>query len=84
MAPAYWQISFAPRHVCQSWQESGGGNISAMSGFVTFLIILAVLVVVLEYTRRRHDLYAGSAGSGGTVDRDRERLIAELRAADHE
>ncbi|HET9648452.1 MAG TPA: hypothetical protein VFP34_09505 [Microlunatus sp.] len=55
-----------------------------MSGFTTFLIILALLVVVLEYTRRRHGLSAGPAGRDTTVDRDRERLIAELRAADHE
>ncbi len=53
--------------------------ISAMTGFMTFLLIVGLLVVVLEYSRRRHDLFIKTSGDA-SLDRDRDRMIADLRA----
>jgi hypothetical protein len=54
--------------------------ISAMTGFLTFLIIVGLLVAVLEYTNRRRSLFAGPSGLDTSIDRDRQRAIGELRA----
>ena len=52
--------------------------ILAMTGFITFLLIVALIVAVLEYSRRRHSLYVGRPGEPS--DRDRDRLLDDLRA----
>jgi hypothetical protein len=56
--------------------------ILAMSGFLTFLIIVGLVAVVLEYTDRRRSLFVGPAGSDNSRDRDRDRdrVIADLEA----
>lgn len=53
-----------------------------MSGFLTFLVILGLLVVVLEFSRRRHDLFVPTPGGDRSLDRDLDRVIADLRAHD--
>jgi hypothetical protein len=53
--------------------------ILAMTGFMTFLVIVALLIVVLEYSRRRNDLFTKTSGDA-SLDRDRDRMIADLRA----
>jgi hypothetical protein len=53
--------------------------ILAMSGFITFMVIFGLLVLVLEYSRRRHDLFV-PAGSDQAPDRDRQRVLDDLRA----
>lgn len=50
-----------------------------MSGFITFLVIVGLLVVVLEYSRRRHDLFV-PPGTDRALDRDRQRVLDDLRA----
>jgi hypothetical protein len=54
--------------------------ISAMTGFITFLLIVGLLVVVLEYTNRRRKLFVGPWGADSSLDRDRARAIADLHA----
>jgi hypothetical protein len=54
--------------------------IHAMSGFMTFLVIVALLAVVLEYSRRRRNLFEPTPGSDRSVDRDRDRVVADLQA----
>jgi hypothetical protein len=54
--------------------------ISAMSGFMTFLLIVGLLIVVLEFSRRCHGLYVGPHGRDLSADRDRDRVLHDLRA----
>jgi hypothetical protein len=54
--------------------------ISAMTGFMTFLTIVGLLVVVLEYTNRRRRLFVGPWLADTAHDRDRERTVADLQA----
>lgn len=54
--------------------------ILAMSGFLTFLIIVGLVAAVLTYTDRRRSLFVGPAGSDSSADRDRARVIADLQA----
>ncbi len=57
--------------------------ISAMSGFITFLIIVGLVIVVLEYSRRRRDVFVEGPGDRG-LDRDRERVLHDLRASERD
>ena len=51
-----------------------------MTGFMTFLIIVGLLVVVLEYTNRRRNLFVGRWAADTWHDRDRQRTLADLHA----
>jgi hypothetical protein len=48
-----WQFSFARRHVCHCWQEVSGGKITAMTGFLLLLLIVAAIALGLEAHHRR-------------------------------
>jgi hypothetical protein len=69
-----WQFSFAVCHVCHCWHEVSGSKITAMTGFLLLLLIVAAIAFGLEVHHRRlshHGPYVS-----GKLDPD---LFSELR-----
>jgi hypothetical protein len=47
-----WHFSFEGGHVCHWWQESSGGKITAMTGLLLLLLLVAALSFGLEMHHR--------------------------------
>ena len=63
------------------WHEQNYRKISAMTGFLVLLALVAALIVVMEITHRRAKPFA-PAGQDRAGDRDYQRVQSWLRAAD--
>ena len=48
-----WQFSFVACHIRHFWQEDDERKITAMTGFLLFLLIVAAVVAGLEARHRR-------------------------------
>jgi hypothetical protein len=73
-----WHFSFVERQICHWWQEQAEGRITAMTGFVLLLLIVAAIAVGLEahYRRVRDQL----PYFPGTADPDLLHEQRDLRA----
>jgi hypothetical protein len=62
------------------WQEVVLRKIYAMDGLIITLIIIGLIVYGLERNRRRQaQPRSGFVGSVNFADRDRERILSDLR-----